>query len=293
MRVVTRVRRLGRRQGKALALAAFVIWLSNRAIGGSAGPESDNALATLCGIVESSAMAEGLPVGFFTRLIWRESAFKPTAVSPAGAQGVAQFMPRTASERGLADPFDPAAAIPESAKLLAELELRFGNLGLAAAAYNAGPTAVNNWLADKGALPFETQDYVLAITGRSVEDWRGPTPPSSASPELAAPCLSMVATLRTGPPAASPVVSGLFAPWGVQVAGSFSKAAALDAFARDQARYASVIAGMDPFVLGTTLRNRGFRPFYRVRLPAQSRAEAQKICARLEAAGGACVVLRS
>jgi hypothetical protein len=293
MRVVTGARRRGRRLGKGLALAALVIWLTQRTASGDAGPESDNALATLCGIVESSAMAEGLPVGFFTRLIWRESAFKPTAVSPAGAQGVAQFMPRTASERGLADPFDPAAAIPESAKLLAELELRFGNLGLAAAAYNAGPTAVDNWLADKGALPFETQDYVLAITGRSVDDWRGPTPPSSASPEPAAPCLTLVATLRTGPPAASPVVSGLFAPWGVQVAGSFSKEAALAAFARDEARYASVIGGMDPFILGTTLRNRGFRPFYRVRLPAQSRAEAQKICARLEAAGGACVVLRS
>jgi hypothetical protein len=277
----------------AFALAAFVVWLTENTAGGDAGPETDNALATLCGIVETSAMAEGLPVGFFTRLIWRESAFRPTAVSPAGARGVAQFMPRTASERGLADPFDPAAAIPESAKLLAELELRFGNPGLAAAAYNAGPTAVDNWLAGKGALPFETQDYVLAITGYSAEDWRGPTPPSSASPKPAAPCLSLVATLRTGPPAASPVVSGLFAPWGVQVAGSFSKAAALAEFSRDEARYASVIGGMDPFVLGSTLRSRGFHPFFRVRLPAQSRAEAQKICARLEAAGGACVVLRS
>ena len=294
MRVLTGSwrRRRGRR-GAALALAALVVWLTERTAAGDAGPETDNALATLCGIVESSAMAEGLPVGFFTRLIWRESAFRPTAVSPAGAQGVAQFMPRTASERGLADPFDPAAAIPESAKLIAELELRFGNLGLAAAAYNAGPAAVDNWLAGKDALPFETQDYVLAITGYSAEDWRGPTPPSSASPKPAAPCLSLVASLRTGPPAASPVVSGLFAPWGVQVAGSFSKAAALAEFSRDEARYPSVIGGMDPFVLGTSLRSRGFRPFYRVRLPAQSRAEAQKICARLEAAGGACVVLRS
>ena len=143
MRVLTGYWRRGRgRRGAALAVAAFVVWLTEGTAGGDAGPETDNALATLCGIVESSAMAEGLPVGFFTRLIWRESAFRPTAVSPAGAQGVAQFMPRTASERGLADPFDPAAAIPESAKLLAELELRFGNLGLAAAAYNAGPTAV-------------------------------------------------------------------------------------------------------------------------------------------------------
>ena len=183
MSVLTAARRRGRaRRGKALALAALIVCFTERAASGDAGPESDNALATFCGIVESSARAEGLPVGFFTRLIWRESAFRPTAISPAGAQGVAQFMPRTASERGLADPFDPAAAIPESAKLLGELELRFGNLGLAAAAYNAGPTAVDNWLADKGALPFETQDYVLAITGHSAEDWRGPTPPSSRFP---------------------------------------------------------------------------------------------------------------
>ena len=55
--------------------------------------------------------------------------------------GVAQFMSGTASERGLADPFDPATAIPASAKLLAELARRFGNLGLSAAAYNAGPMA--------------------------------------------------------------------------------------------------------------------------------------------------------
>jgi Transglycosylase SLT domain/SPOR domain len=285
--------RRGGRRSKALALAALMVWLGERTAAGDAGPETDNALATICGIVESSAMAEGLPVGFFTRLIWRESAFKPDAVSPAGAEGVAQFMPRTASERGLANPFDPAAAIPESAKLLGELELRFGNLGLAAAAYNAGTTAVDNWLAGKSDLPFETQDYVLAITGYSAEDWRGPTPPSSASPVPAAPCLSVVASLRTGPQTASPVVSGLFAPWGVQVAGSFSKDAALAEFARAEARYAKVIGGMDPFVLGSALRSRGFRPFYRVRLPAQSRAEAQKICARLEAAGGACVVLRS
>ena len=114
-------------------------------------PATDNALATICGIVETAAKSEGLPVNFFTRLIWRESAFHPGAVSPAGAQGVAQFMPGTASERGLADPFDPAAAIPASAKLLADLAQRFGNLGLAAAAYNAGANAVADWLAGHGS----------------------------------------------------------------------------------------------------------------------------------------------
>ena len=57
--------------------------------------------------------------------------------------------------------------------------------------------------------------------------------------------------------------------------------------------YASIIGGVNPFVLGSALRSRGFRPFYRVRLPAQTRREAETLCSRLEAAGGSCAVLRS
>ena len=292
----------------AIALAAFVLCMSARGAHADAAPETDNALATLCGIVESSAKAEALPVDFFTKLIWRESAFRPTAVSPAGAQGVAQFMPQTASERGLADPFDPAAAIPASAKFLGELKRRFGNLGLAAAAYNAGETAVGNWLANKGPLPFETQDYVLAITGHAADEWRSEKPPADAAPASASPasappvsalpdpapsCLSLIAGLRTTTPAASPVVSGWFAPWGVQIAASFSRASAMRAFARVQHDFYPVIGGKNPFVLGSVVRSRGSRPFYRVRIGAESRREAQKICSSLEAAGGACVVLRS
>jgi hypothetical protein len=280
----------------ALSLVALVASVGPVAAD-EAEPSTDNALATLCGIVETSAKAEGLPVNFFTRLIWRESAFRTSAVSPAGAMGVAQFMPGTASERGLADPFDPATAIPASAKFLADLAQRFGNLGLAAAAYNAGPNAVAGWISGAGYMPLETQDYVLAITGHDVEEWRGEKPPASASPDPAEPCLVSIAKLRIAPLArgtsVSPIVSGLFAPWGVQVAGSFSKAAALGAFARAERSYSKVIGGIEPFVLGSTLRSRGFRPFYRVRLPAQTRGEAQALCNRLQAAGGACVVLRS
>ncbi len=319
-------------KGRRIALAALALLLGARGAYADAGPETDNALATLCGIVESSAKTEGLPVDFFTKLIWRESSFRPTAVSPAGAQGVAQFMPGTASERGLVDPFDPASAIPASAKFLGELKRRFGNLGLAAAAYNAGQTAVGNWLAGNGSLPFETQDYVLAITGRAADEWRSDKPPVSApaaaappataspatappastSPPAAAPpapstlpatpavarpdtgpsCLSLIASLRTTT-AASPVVSGWFAPWGVQIAASFSKGSALRAFARVQHEYASVIGDMNPFVLGSVLRSRGWRPFYRVRLPAQTGGEARRLCNRIRAVGGACAVLRS
>jgi hypothetical protein len=93
--------------------------------------------------------------------------------------------------------------------------------------------------------------------------------------------------------APSSVVSGWFAPWGVQIAASFSKGSALRAFARARHDYASVIGDMNPFVLGSVLRSRGWRPFYRVRLPAQTGGEARRLCARIQAVGGACAVLRS
>ena len=94
-------------------------------------------------MAEDAATAHTLPVGYFLRLIRQESGFDPNSVSRAGAQGIAQFMPATASERGLKDPFDPTEALPKSAELLNELKQHFGNLGLAAAAYNAGPDRIH------------------------------------------------------------------------------------------------------------------------------------------------------
>jgi soluble lytic murein transglycosylase-like protein len=111
----------------------------------------------LCRMIESAAAMHRMPVDFFTRLIWQESSFRPGVTSRAGAQGAAQFMPGTAAERGLADPFDPEQAIPKSADLLDDLRRRFGNLGLAAAAYNGGPARVEAWLEGRGGLPGETR----------------------------------------------------------------------------------------------------------------------------------------
>ena len=199
----------------ALFIAVAAVSSATPAFAAEAAPSTGDALAALCGIVETAARQEGLPVGFFSRLIWRESAFHSGAVSPAGARGVAQFMPGAAADRGLADPFDPAAAIPASAKLLTELARRFGNLGLAAAAYNAGPNALADWLAGKGVLPLETQDYVLAVTGHDVEEWRGAKPPSALASDPGKPCLASVADLRVarGP---DPHQS---APWGAPASG--------------------------------------------------------------------------
>ncbi|MBK5230905.1 MAG: transglycosylase SLT domain-containing protein, partial [Thermoleophilia bacterium] len=90
-----------------------------------------------------------------------ESGFDPNAVSPAGAQGIAQFMPGTARSVGLTDPFDPRQAIDAQAKLVGELIRRFGSITLALAAYNAGPGAIERY----GGMPpyAETQAYVARI----------------------------------------------------------------------------------------------------------------------------------
>ena len=127
--------------------------------------------ASVCSAVASAARANDLPVPFFANLIWQESNFKPRAVSPAGAQGIAQFMPGTAKEYGLANPFDPIHALHAAGRFLSRLVAQFGNLGLAAAAYNAGPGRVNAYMTKRRQLPDETKNYVVRITGRPAEKW--------------------------------------------------------------------------------------------------------------------------
>jgi hypothetical protein len=251
----------------------------------------------LCRLIEGSARAQGLPVRFLTRLIWRESSFRLGATSSAGAQGVAQFMPGTAAERGLLDPFDPEQAIPAAARLLDDLRDRFGNLGLAAAAYNGGPGRVQAWLAGRGGLPEETRAYVAAITGRTAEDWaaaaRGEGEPIAL--EEAA-CLVATAALRRpgrDGGAAADVALAPIAPWGVQLAGNFSKERALAAYGRASGPLAGIIGEARPMVIGTRLRSRGTRAFYRVRVPSPTREAAEALCGRIRRAGGACVVLPS
>jgi Transglycosylase SLT domain len=138
----------------------------------SADADIVGSLEGLCKALMTSAQDYQLPVPFFANLIWQESRLQHDAVSKVGAQGIAQFMPEVAAEEGVGDPFDPRQAIPASARLLHALREHFGNLGLAAAAYNAGPHRVGEWLDRHRALPPETRNYVVRVTGRSIEAWR-------------------------------------------------------------------------------------------------------------------------
>ncbi len=136
----------------------------------------------ICRTLAQAAADNDLPEEFFTRLIWQESRFNSGAVSPAGAQGIAQFMPQTAAIRGLANAFEPLQALRKSASYLRELRTTFrGSLGLAAAAYNAGPAQVEAWLAGRRSLPFETQAYVRIVTGYAAEAWTLQPPPQFES----------------------------------------------------------------------------------------------------------------
>ncbi len=268
-----------------------------------AEPEPELTRATICSLIDEAAHRHRLPIGFFTRLLWKESRFRPNALSPKGAQGIAQFMPGTAALRGLDDPFDPLEAIPASALYLRDLADRFGNLGLAAAAYNAGEKRVTDWRAGTGGLPYETRDYVISITGLSAEDWNVPgaalkpvergLPPDDRPPGS---CLGVAALLgksKAGMEVVANYPKADWAPWGVQVAGNFSLNRAMASYAALQTRHGDIIGGQAPMVVRAVNRSRGSAPVFQLRVPAQTREEAGDLCVRLKAAGAACVVLKT
>jgi hypothetical protein len=265
--------------------------------------ESDTREA-MCLMIESAARANDLPLEFFARVIWQESRFQSDAVGPVTrsgqrAQGIAQFMPGTANERRLLDPFDPVQALPKSAEFLNELRSQFGNLGLAAAAYNAGPRRVQEWLAGSGPMPQETRNYVVAITGTTVEDWaaagrNGKMPDRAPNGS----CRELMALLKRAPNSfvtelEQHVKLGAAKLWGVQLAAGFNRDQALAMYARAMTRLSAVIGDQDPSLLGSMLRSRGTRTFYQVRIGADTRPAADDLCNRIRRAGGACFVLRN
>lgn len=272
-----------------LVLAILIVLPAAAPASASGRPETLE--ETICRLIETAAQANAVPTGLFTRLIWRESSFRPGVTSSAGAQGIAQFMPGTAAEQGLADPFDPEKAIPASAAYLAGLKSQFGNWGLAVAAYNAGQGRVSNWTRSGGFLPAETELYVRFITGRSVYDWaQGDGLKYRDEPFKPEECSKVVAAIRTSTPQ---LFEGPYAPFGVQLSGNFSKRLALASYERAVIRYPAILAGRETLIIGTRMAGRGRRAFYRVRLPAKTMREANGICANLHRAGGSCVVLRN
>ncbi len=285
---------LWRRPGPGLTISVIVSsFLTTLPAAPQPAPKPPITIERICDLIYVHAKVSRIPEDFFARLIWKESRFDPGAVSPAGAEGIAQFMPGTAKMRGLTDSFDPHLAIPASAKYLGEMKARFGNLGLAAAAYNSGESRVSRWLANGGFLPLETENYVLDIMGEPADAftdraYAGKVQPLDAGKTFDAACRAMPATMS----ATIPMASVHTKPWGVQVAGNFRRDAAVRQYQRVKARVSPLLAGYEP-VVSRVRSPIGRRGVYAVRIGVDDRANADIICQQLRGAGGSCVVMRN
>lgn len=302
------------RQGPEGAVAVSELAGTAAAIARPVGPEAlaptrRASMEEVCAMLVAAAEAHELPVPFFVRLIWQESGFRSDVVSWAGARGIAQFMPGTADWRGLADPSDPIQSLYKSADYLRELWAQFGNLGLAAAAYNGGSGRVQAWLDGRGGLPGETRHYVHIVTGVPVDQWREPgedVPAATGRFPANIPCPSLLAAVpikdlvgvvrpaRLQPtPASNETRTARRGAWGVIVAGDLSKERARAQFAKVQREFSSILGGREPTIVTKRIPERGPAPVTTVFIDEPDRASANRLCARLRASGGNCMVLRA
>src|ERR1700733_1392302 len=274
---------------------------ANAQAGATPPPELKDSAATqqptaddICRTLEQAAAENALPVEFFVRVIWQESRFNPHAISPKGAAGIAQFMPRTASWHGLADPFDPIEALRHSAGYLRELRDRFGNLGLAAAAYNAGPGRVSAWLGSHRPLPGETRNYVATVTGWTADEWASASPPQRAETTIpqGVPC-ARLANLILAPKQEAQRIATYIPRWGVQLAAHLSESKAWEIYRDRQRRFASLIGDSDPIVLHKEIPGMGRAKRYIITIASDDRAPLDKLCQSLIAVGATCDVLRN
>lgn len=149
------------------------------------GLEGLGAVSDYSATIASAASTYGIDPNLLTQVIKAESNGDPNAVSSAGAMGLVQLMPGTASSLGVTNPFDPNQSINAGAKYLSQLLKQFGgDTSLALAAYNWGPYNVATYTTD--SWPTETQNYVAKILnnlsgGQSSISVSSPMPVSSNS----------------------------------------------------------------------------------------------------------------
>lgn len=247
-----------------------------------------------CLAIQTFAWREQLPVGYFARLIWLESRFDPSALSVAGAQGIAQFIPSTARIRGLRNAFDPTEALAKSADYLRFLTDKFGNLGLAAVAYNGGEGRAASYVAAVDYLPAETRHYVEAVTGLDADSWLAGSQAVdyalSKTDGFIDACVKMAEAEQVPSMDRQP---GEWHPWGVLLAQNFSQAAAIRRFERVQAAYAKVIGAEKLMLLMARNPNFGPRLRHFAMIGRDDRAGAEALCADLRAVGGSCIVRKN
>ncbi len=246
----------------------------------------------VCRTIEATADEAGLDAAFFARLLWQESLFDASAVSPVGAQGIAQFMPGTARLRNLDDPFNPAKAMRASATYLAELRDLYGNIGLAAAAYNAGEGRVDDFIRRDRILPPETRAYVPAITGYSGLDWRDDPPEDwDLTLEQDKPFRQACEDLARNRSLKEFRLPSRVQPWAVIVAAHRSRD--ITAYRHERAsRNSALLRGQEVSFVRMKLPARHGTQ-WTAQIGATSRKDAQALCWQLRKAKVGCVVLHN
>lgn len=254
--------------------------------------------ADVCMLIERNAAQRSLDPNFLARLLWKESRFEPSAVSPAGALGIAQFIPSTAELYDLDDPFNPAQAIHKAAWYLSYLADMFGNVGLAAVAYNGGENRAARYIGMRGGLPYETEDYVASITGFEAVRWRDNPPGASDlrlglqpdQPDMAfRPACEKMAGDRKLREFTTP--QRVF-PWGVIVASHPSQSGAAQQVARLNRTLRPLLGDKRVGYVRKRITGRA-RALFTAQVGYESRAEASSFCLQLKRAGGRCIVMRN
>ncbi|MDN5569302.1 MAG: lytic transglycosylase domain-containing protein [Paracoccus sp. (in: a-proteobacteria)] len=256
----------------------------------------DSYAADVCKLIERNASEQGLDPAFLARLLWKESRFEPSAVSPAGALGIAQFMPGTADLYWLDDPFNPAQAIHKAAWYLGTLADRFGNIGMAAVAYNGGENRAARFLQQQTTLPYETIDYVESITGFGAHRWRD-NPPKDEELKLALDkdmafrpaCEKMAGDRSLREFNTQPRVF----PWGVIVASHPSRSGAAQQVARLNRALRPILD--DGASVGYVRKRMNGMPraVYTAQIGYNSKTAAASFCNRFKRVGGRCIVLKN
>ena len=250
-------------------------------------------VADVCSTIERAAGENELDPNFLARLLWKESLFEPSAISPAGALGIAQFMPDTARIRRLDDPLNPAKAIHASADYLRFLINGFGNIGLAAVAYNGGERRARNFVGGGQVLPYETQDYVEAITGHNAWKWRD-EPPAQIDLRLdkAAAFAEACVTLAANRALKEFAPADRAWPWGVILASHPKQSGAQQQVNRLNRQLRPILGGKRVGYVRKTLSGTG-RRVYTAQVGYASRGEANAFCNQFRAVGGRCIVLKN
>lgn len=255
----------------------------------------DSYVADVCRVIEQASAEHRLDPHFLARLLWKESLFEAGAVSPAGALGIAQFMPGTAEIVGLDDPFNPAKAIAVSARYLRQLTDGFGNIGMAAVAYNGGENRAARYMESGGRLPWETLDYVEAITGHPAATWREDPPRPDTldlrldkEREFLPACITLAGNRQIREFQTPQRVW----PWGVVVASHPSRSGASQQVSRLNRQLRPILGGKRVSYVQRRLTGNP-RRVYTAQVGYETRNEALDFCTRLKSLGGRCLVLRN